>query len=604
MTPDRPSAPPHPAASTPGSIVSRCPEWDAWHTEFFLENHLDPIAFPDRVATPEQVRFMVFTEGEERYYPCSDRMFNTIMNRKRSRFLRKRYAEVLAGVLDLIHRLIEEPFQRQYLETLLRIKYRHETRDQVMIPSRLEKRLLRIFLDRTQIEDPYMEEKELRNRRAARVLDSEACRQAVNRLNVADLGAIPPNLVDLKLRLRHLELQRLISLAVENSLWRSDGPDGGSAIDYEAICRRPLGGNGVVQFFDVLGIDSRRGKNDAPGPKKILWLADEAGEILVDLAIIKHLAGLGHKVVIAVKDGPLYTRVDIHDIQVDPVLKRELKDALFIRENALSKNDLFRVLMMDKHILVMSDGTHESLNLMLTSTSFARMFKEVDAIVSRGADQRRRLFDTRFRFTQDIFNISRGADGGARISFKPKHPAAVKFSYDDLENRARAIIERMAAAKKKGMTVIFYSGIIGSIPGRIKMAKKIMSVSIEYLKSQTAMTFFINPSEYFEAGMDADDLMYMWEIVQRSGHIDIWRFQTYSDIAKAFELMESRVPPEWVGKDATYSTGCTKEMAIAQEVQKKQPEMQIIGPSKERFMRRKDYGVGKMHDERLAIGPE
>ena len=99
--------------------------------------------------------------------------------------------------------------------------------------------------------------------------------------------------------------------------------------------------------------------------------------------------------------------------------------------------------------------------------------------------------------------------------------------------------------------------------------------------------------------MDADDLMYMWEIVQQSGYIEIWRFQTYTDIVDAFTIMEQKVPPEWVGKDATYSTGCTKEMKIALEVQNKFPEMQIIGPAHNKFMRREDYGMGKMHDQRL-----
>ena len=113
------------------------------------------------------------------------------------------------------------------------------------------------------------------------------------------------------------------------------------------------------------------------------------------------------------------------------------------------------------------------------------------------------------------------------------------------------------------------------------------------------MTFIINPSEYFEPGMDADDLMYMWEIVQRSGRIDIWRFQTYDDINRAFRIIDKKVPPEWVGKDATFSTGCTKEMRIALKVQKQFPEMQIIGPSREKFMRRGEYGVGSMHDRRL-----
>jgi hypothetical protein len=158
----------------------------------------------------------------------------------------------------------------------------------------------------------------------------------------------------------------------------------------------------------------------------------------------------------------------------------------------------------------------------------------------------------------------------------------------------------MMDARKKGMTVIFYSGIIGSIPNRIDMAKKIMSVFIDSLQETFSHTFIINPSDYYESGMDADDLMYMWEIVQRSGYIDIWRFQTYEDIAHAFSLMNKKVPPEWIGKDATYSTGCTKEIKIALEVQQLHPEMQLIAPPREKFFRRKEYGIGKMYDRRFS----
>ena len=94
--------------------------------------------------------------------------------------------------------------------------------------------------------------------------------------------------------------------------------------------------------------------------------------------------------------------------------------------------------------------------------------------------------------------------------------------------------------------------------------------------------------------------MYMWEVVQRSGLIDIWRFQTVEDIETSFELLQREVPPEWLGKDATYSTGCTKEMNIALDVQQEHPEMQIIGPPKERFLRRSEYGIGKLYDRRLS----
>jgi hypothetical protein len=127
-----------------------------------------------------------------------------------------------------------------------------------------------------------------------------------------------------------------------------------------------------------------------------------------------------------------------------------------------------------------------------------------------------------------------------------------------------------------------------------------MTTFIEHLKSQSADLFIINPSVYYEPGMDADDLMYMWEIVQKSTYIDIWRFQTSEDIVESFSLMKQKVPPEWIGKDSTYSTGCTKEMTIAQAVQKKNFEMQLIGPSLDKFMRRNEYGVGSMYDQRLA----
>ena len=101
------------------------PQRDAWYTAFFIENHMDYFAYPENVATPDQVRFMVYTENEERYYPCSDRMFNAIINRNQSDFLQSKYAEVLGRVLNLIHRLIDDPWERDYLDALIRIKFEH-----------------------------------------------------------------------------------------------------------------------------------------------------------------------------------------------------------------------------------------------------------------------------------------------------------------------------------------------------------------------------------------------------------------------------------------------------------------------------------------------
>jgi uncharacterized protein with ATP-grasp and redox domains len=583
--------------TSPQSVYEpgQSPQMDAWFTSFFIENHLDFFTSPEKAATDEQVRFMVYTEPNERYYPCSDKMFEAIIFRNNSAHIQIAYNKVLQRVLGLIERQIEEPRERAYLESLVINKYQHETRDEIMLPSRLEKRLMRIYLNRTHIEDPYMVEKADRNRRAQALLDSSVFQQALNHMDEEALKNPPKTLDDIKTQIATLEFQRLLCLANAPELWEKECIACSQPDAFLSIFKKHITGDGYEPLLDFLGFGRQRHNQK----HKILWMADEAGEIVVDLAVIRLLISHGHKVIISLKDGPLYTKVDVLDINDDDVLQKAMNQAVLIENPRLNKNDLVRTLRSDIPILLLSDGTSEKINLILVSTTFARIFKEVDGVVSRGMDQRRRLFETRFQFTQNIFSIAPCEDGSVSVLFKPRHPKVIKFSHHDLERKAKAIIDQMRVAKEKGMTVIFYSGIIGSIPGKIKMAKHIMSVFVEHLKKQSAMTFILNPSEYYEPGMDADDLMYMWEIVQRSGQIDIWRFQTYEDIVTAFLIMDQKIPPEWVGKDATYSTGCTKEMAIAIDVLDKHPEMQVIGPPKERFMRRKEYGVGKMYDQRL-----
>ncbi len=576
------------------------PAMDAWYTTFFLENHLDYYAYPDHVATPEQVRFMVYAEEDERYYSCSDRTFWTIMKRGKSPFLQEKYKEALDKVLGLVEQQIEDSWEKAYLKAFVRTKYEHETRDGIMIPSRLEKRLLNIYLNRTQIEDPYLCEKAQRNLRAYRVLHSEVFQKALDHVDDSLLPSSPVSLEQIKDGVVCLKLHRLIALSVESTLWESDEMSRYTEDDYLRLFKRPMIGNGVERLWQFLGVRRHKHASSEARPKKILWLANEAGEVMADLTIIRYLTRLGHKIIVAFKDGPWFTKVDFYDAQEDERLSTELEGALLIEDKNLGKNELVNILKSDKDIMAISDGTRENLNLLMVTTTFARVFKEVDGVISKGTEQRSRFFGTHFRFTQDIYSIARDKNGSVSISYKPKHHAVIKFSHQDLEKKAQAIISQMETAKQKGMTVIFYSGIVGSIPAKVAMAKKIMSIFVRHLKDQSASTFIINPSEYYEPGMDADDLMYMWEIVQRSGLIDIWRFQTYNDVVDAFQIIKTRIPPEWVGKDATFSTGCTKEMKIALEVQKGHPEMQIIGPSPEKFLRRQEYGIGKMYDSRLG----
>jgi uncharacterized protein with ATP-grasp and redox domains len=590
----------------PPSLDARLPyEWgkdpdaDAWYTAFFLENHLDHYAYPDHVATPEQVRFIVYTEGDERYYPCSDQMFWAIMRRKNPQQLMGNYEEVLDRILNLVESQIEDSREKAFLKALIKTKYDHETRDAIMIPSRLEKRLLKIYMSRTQIEDPFLCGKAERNIRATHVVASQALQEALDRVDDSVLLASPVGLEEIKERADYLKLRRLFALSVETSLWESDGMIHSTVEDYLRLFSKPITGGGDEKLWKFLEVRKDQDMTGDGGPKKILWLANEAGEIMMDLAIIRYLARLGHKIVVAFKDGPWFTKVDFYDAQVDEQLSKELKDALLINERNLGKNALVDILKKDKAIMGISDGTLENLNFLLMSTTFARVFKEVDGVITKGLEQRRRLFETHFCFTQDIFSIAKDVNGDLSVWYKARHPEVIKFTHKDLEDKAQTIIAEMRKAKEERMTVMFYSGIIGSIPGKEAIAKKIMSAYVQSIKDQSVRIFVINPSEHFEPGMDADDLMFMWEIVQRSGLIDIWRFQTYDDIVEAFRVMALKIPPEWVGKDATFSTGCTKEMGIALDVQKKHPEMQIIGPAREKFLRREEYGIGKMYDRRL-----
>lgn len=135
------------------------PDQKAWFTAFFLENHIDPFAYPTTVGSREQVEFMVYPENNERFYPCSDAMFTAIMSRKRPRFLSNRYREVLDKIFAIIKEFIDSEYDRAFLSSLIQIKYDNEIQSRLLIPSRLEKRLYKIFLNRTHIEDPYASQK-------------------------------------------------------------------------------------------------------------------------------------------------------------------------------------------------------------------------------------------------------------------------------------------------------------------------------------------------------------------------------------------------------------------------------------------------------------
>lgn len=567
------------------------PERDAWLTNFFTENHLAFEAFPDIVASPEQLNFIVHMEDEAFYYPCPDELFAAIIEKRADDLLDEDYFRIWRRIEKLVGSVIDDPYRRQYLMILLSIKYSHETASRVLLPTRLEKRLLRVFINLSDIERPLGSVREKQNLRAHRFLQSRLFRETIS----SPEGLIiepQANLDEINQQIHLLRLQRLILLSTIESIWKDEKPPVPDTV-HRAV-REAIRSEGWQWFCGWL----RKVMSGSSSPY-LLWIGSRSGEIIFDLAIINILIKMGIKVILAVKQAFFYDRISFVDLLEDPTLDELLKGADIISDLKISKKRLLNKLRSDRQLLIISDGTLEEFNPLLTSVTFARAFKEVDLVINRSPESMQ-CMNNHFRFTRDLLSVNRHEALDVRITLKERHPDVIHFTEQDLRNKAETLIYMVKKQREKGQKIMFYSAIVGSIPGQLEQAKKILNVFVDHLRSTMENVMVINPAEHFEEGMDADDLMYMWEIFQRSGMIDIWRFQTVHDIEQAFSLLHEKVPPEWSGKDSTFSTGCTKEMEIAMDMQKRFPEMQIIGPSWQRFLRRKEYGVGKLYDRVLS----
>lgn len=572
-------------------IKGQDPDRDAWLTNFFTENHLAHETFPDAVASPEQLKFIVHLEEGDIYYPCSDKLFAAIIEKRADTMLTSAYIGIWTRLEKLVSEVVTDSYNQRYLLSLLTIKYNHETSHKVQLPGRIEKRLLGIFTTISEIDRPLAIEREQENKRVAAFLKSANFEQCFNSPEGLEI-TVDTTLTDIDLQLHLLRLKRLLLLSSLRPIWRQDQPPALHTIC--GVMNAPLDTREWAWLRNWL--------HDAIAGRRrpcILWVGGRSGEIVFDLAILRIFMKIGIKVILAVKQSFYYHRVSFVDLLEDPTLVELLEDADLVGDPKISKNQLLAYLDKDNRMLVISDGTREPFNPLLTSVTYARAFKEADLVVYRNPGGRENI-NNHFQFTRDIISIIPGDDGELDIFFKPHHPRAIRFSRAELRRKAEKLIDMVKREKAVGKTIMFYSAIVGSIPGQMKTAKEVLNVFIDHLRASLHDAVIINPGEHFLEGMDADDIMYMWEIFQRSGNIDIWRFQTVDDIDKSFQLMGKKVPPEWTGKDATYSTGCTKEMEIAMQIQNQYPEMQLIGPPYEKFQRRKEYGVGKLYDRTLA----
>ena len=567
------------------------PGFDAWFYSFCAENNIEHGINPSGVASPEQLRFMVALDERQVYAPCSDATFRELAASFHLRSFPPRVRSQYIAAWRSIIRVVRYEKDRQKRRDM--INYcRHRFRGCLalgnILPSRLVKRLVTTLISHFDAGDPWLNERLFYNETLASFLRSQALQNALGRLPD---GLSAEGIPDLRRALDLAELARLFHLA-----GRSHRPL------TQLIHNCAAAESGKCGFPDIFtGSEAFIPQVEElfPGPPRtFLYICAMEGGLALDLRIIQTLLRLGHKVILTLKEAPVYYAPTIWDMDRDPLLVDSLPESHLFKAPAASKNELLRRLR-ENRLLIISDGTGERLNLYRTSVTFARAWKESDAVIARGRCNRDVLLGTSHLFTRDVFCFWEDR-GEVRMQLKPHAPGIRKFSEQALTAKARTIIKSMRASKDSGKAVMFYSCIIGSIPGQTATAIKVADTFVRSLRERLDQVFIINPAEYFEPGMDGDDLMFMWEQVQRSGLINIWRFQSMEDIEASFGLMGLKVPPVWSGKDATFSTGCTKEMRIALDMQRSHPELQIVGPGPEKFFRRGDYGVGKFFDATIS----
>lgn len=574
------------------------PYLDAWVLHFLTENNLHHLLNARLNASPEQLRFMVDLDEDQVFTPCSDEMLRELIQPRLTRKLRLSYSVCWRVLVRLTRDIEDKDLQRRVIQ-FCRHRFRTYLQSHILIPSRLTRRLVSIFLTQTGLEDPQRERKKAMNAYAKAFMDSPAFDRLLNDCQGTPQGCV--KLDELRRHIDFLRLKRLFMLATREKLWAAQPRLVGGEAFHEDELREELRGD-CPEFDRAAEV-----LDPAGGPKKILFLPHGAGGVMLDLAACRSLLAMGHRVILALKGGFYFQAPTIADLDSDPVLAKALEGGAYgsptggmdtahvIHQPDISKNELLT--QLERHrFLVIDEGARERLNLCRVSTTFARAWKEADLVLAKGEPNYRRLVATDFAFTRDILCVYRDVAEVFRAAFKPRSARVRVFAERELAAMADAIASGMREAKQAGRTVMFYSAVVGSIPGQTKTAVRVLEHYVGHLRRRFPHAHIINPAEHFQEGMDGDDLMFMWERVQRSGLLDVWRFQTYADIEKAFELMGESVPPVWVGKDSTYSTGCTKEMRIALDMQRANPEMQIIGPDPEKFFRRREYGVGKYCD--------
>ena len=555
--------------------------FDAWLYSMLMDNNIAYGMNPDIVASQEQMAFMVSLARDQVYLPCSDDTFKLLCQQTAPEELRRQYNRSWRIIMRLVRSFTPEGQKRRRILQFCRFRFKQYVAQHTLIPSRLVKRMTDLVLAQgNQLDDPWRQLRRISTKRQLEMLDEAPVRDNLAAVPADALAA--NSIASVRRMLNYVELSRLLCLSAMSRPWVETPPDAETVRQAMDTARETCAH--LRHYFEASAVRSGT----------VLFLCDADGGVVFDLAVANSLIRMGHKVIFAVKSGFFFYSPTLEDMEIDPSIRQMIGGGTVQHEPRMSKNELLRHLR-EYRLMVIGDGTRERLNLYRVSVTFSRAWKEADLILGKGWRVADVLMGSSHQYTRDVVCYWHD-DQGFHIKLRQHAESAHKFSENDIAAQSANIIASMREARMQGRTVMFYSCVIGSIPGETGTAIEIVRAFVDNLRKKMDNILIINPAEHFIEGMDGDDLMYMWEQVQRSGFIDVWRFQTVEDIEESFALLGRKVPPQWSGKDSTFSTGCTKEMRIALDVQAKNREMQIIGPDPQRFFRRGEYGVGKYFD--------
>ncbi|MBO4369266.1 MAG: hypothetical protein J5803_04125, partial [Desulfovibrio sp.] len=451
--------------------------FDAWLYSMLMDNNLAYSLNPHLIASQEQLSFMVHLDQDQVYLPCSDQVFSFLTQNKTPRPLQKAYNRAWRIVVRLIRQSSDDKDLRSRVFQFCRIRFKQYTADHTLIPSRLVKRMTDLVLKQSfsPLDDPWIARRREESKQQERLLASESIQKA---LDAVDPCSLSNSMQTIRQSLNGLELIRLFALTLLAGEWTEKAPLAETI--QNAFKQAEEKAHTLLEHF------SESGRRQAT----VLYLCDADGGVFLDLATIQALMRMGHRVIYAVKDSFFFFSPTMDDIKDDPTLERYIKKAQILDDKNLSKNALLKELRAHKFVII-NDGTRERLNLYRVSVTFARAWKEADVILAHGWRAKEILLGTSHEFTRDIICFWRD-DEGFHIEKRNHAKTAFKFSEQCINDQAESIIKTMKEAHREKRSVIFFSCIIGSIPGQTKQAIQLATAFVEHLRKKLDNVLIIN----------------------------------------------------------------------------------------------------------------